>query len=290
MKPSPRARSSGDDRMRCHRAAAAAVLVSVAIALGAGAAAAVPLPRPRPSQIVPDAPETVPSAKPDRRDNTLVSQSCTLRLASAHAIFKSLGHISGPGDCGGTDVVLLERLLVNEHDEIAIEPPATLRCEMAEAVAEFVRLDLIPAVAAMGSGVRALENYDSYDCRGQNRVPGAKLSEHGKADALDIRSLRLDNGHVLHPSDIAAPKEFRLAMRSAACARFTTVLGPGSDGFHEDHIHVDLAQRSSGYRVCQWALREIGPGDPARAGESAVPLPRARRRHDDNSPIESPRP
>lgn len=186
--------------------------------------------------------------------------------------------------------MLLERLLVNELDEIAIEPPATLRCEMAEAVAEFVRLDLIPAVAAMGSGVRAIENYNSYDCRGRNGVPGAKLSEHGKADALDIRSLRLDNGRVLHPSDIVAPKEFRLAMRSAACARFTTVLGPGSDGFHEDHIHVDLAQRSSGYRVCQWALRETEPNDPTRTGESAVPLPRARRRHGDNAPIESPRP
>jgi hypothetical protein len=45
-------------------------------------------------------------------------------------------------------------------------------------------------------------------------------------------------------------------MRKTACARFKTVLGPGSDGFHEDHIHVDLAQRKTDYRICQWELRQ----------------------------------
>jgi hypothetical protein len=59
-------------------------------------------------------------------------------------------------------------------------------------------------------------------------------------------------------------------MRTLACARFTTVLGPGSDGYHEEHIHLDLAERSHGYRICQWNIidREMIA--------AAVPLPRPR--------------
>jgi len=45
------------------------------------------------------------------------------------------------------------------------------------------------------------------------------------------------------------------ALKESACARFSTVLGPGSDGYHEDHVHLDLAQRRGGYKICQWALR-----------------------------------
>jgi Extensin-like protein C-terminus len=48
-------------------------------------------------------------------------------------------------------------------------------------------------------------------------------------------------------------------MRTSVCARFTTVLGPGADGYHEDHIHVDLAERRGGYRICQWDIRDLSP-------------------------------
>jgi hypothetical protein len=45
------------------------------------------------------------------------------------------------------------------------------------------------------------------------------------------------------------------------------VLGPASDGFHENHVHVDLAERRSGYRICQWAVRDAS---------DLIPLPRER--------------
>jgi hypothetical protein len=65
------------------------------------------------------------------------------------------------------------------------------------------------------------------------------------------------------------PRDFREHMRQSACARFKTVLGPGSDGYHEDHIHLDLAERHNDYRMCQWDIRE--PGQVAD-----IPLPRPR--------------
>lgn len=219
--------------------------------------------------------------------------ACQVRLSAGRAVFKPLGELGSPNGCGGPDVVHLERIILDDHTEIAVEPPATLRCEMAEAIAYFVRQDLVPAAATMGSGLGAIENFDSYDCRGRNRVVGAKLSQHGLANALDIRSVRLKDGRVVRPADAGAPREFRAAMKAAVCNRFTTVLGPGSDGYHEDHIHVDLAERRSGYRICQWDLHDgtrpdmvasaathnyaIQSAATSRAGLAfPIPLPRPR--------------
>jgi hypothetical protein len=73
----------------------------------------------------------------------------------------------------------------------------------------------------------------------------------------------------VRPANPAASHEFREQMRATACARFMTVLGPGSDGYHEEHIHVDLAERHSGYRICHWDIRVPVP-------VVDVPLPRPR--------------
>ena len=213
--------------------------------------------------------------------------ACQIRLSSDRAVFKPLGELGGPTGCGGPDVVHLERIILADRTEVAVEPPATLRCEMAEAIVSFVRQDLAPAAAAMGSALSAIENYDSYDCRGRNRVVGAKLSEHGLANALDIRAVRLKDGRVVRPADAGAPREFRVAMKAAVCNHFTTVLGPGSDGYHEDHIHVDRAERRGGYRLCQWDLHEgahsyalqsitAPPGASVAALPIPIPLPRSR--------------
>ena len=59
------------------------------------------------------------------------------------------------------------------------------------------------------------------------------------------------------------------------CARFPTVLGPGSDWYHEDHIHLDLMERRNNYKICQWnvwdPLPQIAPLLPAERPEEAPP-------------------
>jgi hypothetical protein len=79
-------------------------------------------------------------------------------------------------------------------------------------------------------------------------------------------------GKVVALTDPHVSKDFRDDLRMTACAAFTTVLGPGSDGFHEDHVHIDLLQRRNGYRTCQWDVREPGEAAPIPPKESA-PLP-----------------
>ena len=116
-----------------------------------------------------------------------------------------------------------------------------------------------------------VETYDDFNCRGRNRIFGAKMSEHGRGNAVDVRSLTLADGKVIKLTDINAPKELRTALRESVCARFSTVLGPGSDGYHEEHIHLDLADRHGGFRICQWAVRE--PPKPDLVVVSAKPAP-----------------
>jgi hypothetical protein len=126
---------------------------------------------------------------------------------------------------------------------------------MAEAMIHWLREDVSPATADLGEALQSLVSDASFDCRGRNRVAGAKLSEHGRANALDIRAFTARGGKSFHLADPFVPRDFRERLRQSACTRFNTVLGPGSDGYHEHHIHLDLAQRSSGYRMCQWDVR-----------------------------------
>ena len=71
------------------------------------------------------------------------------------------------------------------------------------------------------------------------------------------------------------PRELRESVLHSACTRFPTVLGPGSDGYHEDHIHLDLMERRGNYRICQWnvwdPLPQVAPLLPAERPDEAPP-------------------
>lgn len=250
------------------------------LSAASSAAQEVPLPRQRP--VLPErfgnvaTPPVAPPAitplapAPELRDlpfgdATPTPSACDLRLKEI-AEFTPITGMVGPGECGAADVVRLEAIMLRPRIRVPLSPPAVLRCPMAEALAHFVRDDVAPAATELGSPLAGVVNYDSYECRGRNRVAGARISEHGKGNAIDIRAIRLGNNTVVDFTSPVVAKDFRDRMRTAACGRFSTVLGPGSDGYHENHIHLDLAERRGGYRMCQWDVRE----PPV---EVSVPLP-----------------
>jgi hypothetical protein len=235
-------------------------LILLLVVVGPAVAEPVPLPRARPVQAA--SPEPAPE----------VPSACRLRLTAELAIAPSIPTLDGPGECAVPDVVRLDAVLLPDGSRIAITPPATLRCSTAEAIVRWVREDLVVAVQGLGAPLRSIDNYASYHCRGRNNIVGAQLSEHGKANALDIRSLRLANGKLVGLTDPHVPRDFRESMRRSACSRFSTVLGPGSDGYHEDHVHVDLRERPRGrFPMCQWDVRD--PEPPAADATARVPLP-----------------
>lgn len=229
----------------------------------------VPLPRPRPATSVPP-PQSAETVKAEP------ASDCRRRLTEDLALAPSIPAIEGPGECGAGDLVRLEAVVLAGKSRVAVTPPAILRCTLAEAIVQWVRNDIVPAARALNGTLKSIDNYSSYDCRGRNRIAGAQLSEHGKANALDVRSIRLGSGALIEFTDPHVPKDLRENLRARTCARFSTVLGPGSDGYHENHIHVDLAQRASGYRICHWDVRQPDQESTQDSAAGAVPLPRPR--------------
>jgi hypothetical protein len=188
------------------------------------------------------------------------------------------------------DVVRLDAVRLPDNERASIAPSATLRCSMAEAVAYWVRDDITPALATLGTSLRKIETADSFDCRGRNGIPGAKISEHGRANALDVLSFELTNGSAIELTSSHESKRLRERFRNSACARFSTVLGNGADTYHENHVHLDLIERRNNYRICEWDVldeAEQAERAAARAGQASqmpnsdietghIPLPRPR--------------
>jgi hypothetical protein len=119
-----------------------------------------------------------------------------------------------------------------------LNPAATLNCDAAGALAEWINEGLQPA---FNNRVVQLNIATSYACRPRNNVRGAKVSEHGSGNAIDISGFVLDSGRTMTVARNYGA-EIRTA-KKAACGTFRTTLGPGSDGYHEDHIHLDTSQR-----------------------------------------------
>jgi hypothetical protein len=245
--------------------------------------ASIPLPKPRPAEApaiddkpVESKPQEVEKPAAEKTEPAApMPSACRLALTEAIAIAPSIPAINGPGACGGDDLVRLEAVVLPDKKHVAVKPAAILRCTMATAIADWVRSDMAPLAQSLGTTLSDLDNFDSFECRGRNRVLGAKLSEHGRANALDVRALKFANGQSLSLTDRGVAREQRETVLHSVCARFTTVLGPGSDWYHEDHIHLDLAERRSGYRICQWNVYDPMPAHapllPAERPEDAPP-------------------
>jgi hypothetical protein len=252
------------------------LLIALVWLAGAGCGIAVaedvPLPRPRPLLWL--EPQTFrEAAGPDfnSADVTSASTECDDRLGKI-AVIEQMPRLIGPDACGGGDIVQISAVLLAGGERIALKPAPVLRCSFAESLAGWLRDEAAPRAEKLGAALRAVETYDDFECRGRNRVAGAKLSEHGKGNAVDLRALVLADGRTVSLTDVTVAKEFRDELRESACHRFTTVLGPGSDGYHESHIHLDLAERRQGYRMCQWDVRE--PPVTEVAVRVPLPLPR----------------
>jgi hypothetical protein len=229
----------------------------------------VPLPKPRP--LVWIEPQTFrEAAGPDfiSADVTSAATECDDRLGKI-ATMQPMPRLIGPDACGGSDMVRLDAVLLAAGARVELKPAPVLRCAFAESLAGWLRDEASPRAEKLGAALRTIETYDDFECRGRNRVVGAKLSEHGKGNAVDVRSFILADGRALGLTDVSVAKEFRDDMRDSACHRFTTVLGPGSDSNHESHIHLDLADRRQGYRICQWDVRM----PPAASVAEHIPLP-----------------
>jgi hypothetical protein len=147
------------------------------------------------------------------------------------------------GACGIAQPVAVAAL---EGGAVDLSTKAIIECDLAETLANWIRDEVQPeARQHFGGKVTGLRIAASYTCRPRNGVSGAKLSEHGKGNAIDIAAFNV-SGHgwiTVAGAHYGDEARFLREVRASACNPFTTVLGPGSDSYHSDHFHLDLAKR-----------------------------------------------
>jgi hypothetical protein len=150
---------------------------------------------------------------------------------------------------------------------VEVKPAATLACPIVSALDQWIAQSVQPAAMRwFGQPVVAIRQISAYSCRGMNGNPRAHISEHAFGNALDIAAFTFADGRQVSVKKgwHGAPEEqgFLHDVQGAACNEFTTVLSPGYNIYHYDHIHVDLMRRSKGRHVCRPAAI---PGEVAAA-------------------------
>lgn len=149
---------------------------------------------------------------------------------------------------------IAEPVRVTAVNGVRLSQAAVMHCDTARALNKWVREGLRPAVGRVGGGPVELRVAAHYVCRTRNHQRGAPVSEHGKGRAIDISAVTLANGEqmtVLRDWRSARYGQVMRAMYRSACGIFTTTLGPGSDGYHEDHFHFDNAVRRTNRPICR---------------------------------------
>ena len=171
--------------------------------------------------------------------------------------------VDGPGICGLTRPFKVTAL---QGGAVTFNATATLDCPMVAELDQWLTDIVQPsAQARFGQKVIQINSMGSYACRGMNNQTGAQLSEHSFGNALDIGGFVLADGQQItlvqdwwHGDEQA--RAFLMDIHRGSCERFSTVLSPGSNAFHYNHIHVDLAMHGrSGRRICKPQPEETLP-------------------------------
>lgn len=135
---------------------------------------------------------------------------------------------------------------------VAFSQPAVMNCGVVAPLNDWLADSVQPAAQkAFGESVVSVDVAAAYSCRPRNNRSGAKMSEHGFGNAMDISAFTLESGRkvTVEQGFWGSRKEKRFIdeVRKDACGEFSTVLGPG-ERYHDDHLHIDLARRNS--KVC----------------------------------------
>ncbi|MDA5242126.1 extensin [Agrobacterium tumefaciens] len=213
-----------------------------------------PKPAPKPQAPEVGKPDDGKTPEPVKPEDPAALRACLGALKDIGAEFKQLEPIrDAEQGCGIEAPVELSVVLPG----IKLEPSGTMRCETALALSRWTKEMMLPAAAlAMPEKkVTAIANASTYICRNRNSAENGKISEHAKGNAVDISSIAFDKGEplVMKPrgEDGTPEGAFQRTITAAACLFFRTVLSPGSDATHQDHLHLDVLERKGGYLYCR---------------------------------------
>lgn len=210
----------------------------------------VPVPRERPDFPPPPASpadnnEPAPDQTPERADDVdeRIYQTACPALLAGRIEARALPPIADDS-CRIRSPLSVTAVSANGRT-IPFTSEATLTCGMAGSVSDWAASIDGYLQARENTGLAAIITGTSYACRNRNNADDGPISEHGFGNALDVVGFELVDGRTLSlPDGWALPNApagrlLRFA-HDAACARFTTTLGPEANAAHADHLHVDL--------------------------------------------------
>lgn len=216
-----------------------------------------PVPAPRPAGAGPAIPSPPPSpvlAEPEATADP--AGTCRKRLAGLGAVFTPVEAPRAEPPCHVADPVRLEALADRER-RITLPDRPVLACSFALVLTAYARDVLGPLARGLaGDELASFGTGPGFACRPRNRMAGAAPSAHGRGEAVDIGWFGLAGGRRIVVGEASSPDDslrFVGAVRRSACGWFTTVLGPGADEAHADHLHLDRERRgrSGDHRLCQ---------------------------------------
>jgi hypothetical protein len=190
------------------------------------------------------------------------------RLVQPSAYMALSSKIDGPGVCGMDHPFKVSAFT---NGSVGLKTKVTLACPIIPHIDSWLD-EIVKPAATLYFGVPVVDlKAGSYSCRPRNNQRGAKVSEHAFGNALDVMAFILADGR-----EIAVAKgwkgdpveqDFLREVFVGACRYFNTVLAPGSDVFHYDHLHIDLARHDprGTRRICKPVIKFAARIDPERS-------------------------
>lgn len=203
-----------------------------------------------PSRLVP------PTANP-MPDGTLAGDACFAALQKHRVDYTQAATPVSAGACSVYEPVRMNGMRV-DGTFVRFPDKPLLTCGFAARLAAWVSDKGAPAVKrATGAPLQALGTGPGYQCRGRNGDSSGKLSEHAFGNAVDIEYLKTADGETVNVNGggfgVTSNARLLKELRSAGCAYFTTVLGPGTNAAHAKHFHFDLEKRGrkGNHKLCE---------------------------------------
>ena len=215
-----------------------------------------------------------PSPEGDWSDTEVAAgkAQCTILLKGLDLEFTYLAPIKH-GLCGAAQPIELFGL--GSNPKVKIDPPATVNCPMAAMLAKWMSTSVQPlAAASLKSPVVLIHNAASYDCRNRYGDASQKLSEHAKANAIDISTFTTASGVTVAVSNVWGPTLREMLQpptivipSKTAAGGFTTTVEPSAAQAQSDA--PDLAAKT--HKGSQ-AIRQARAEEAAKRG-LAMPKP-----------------
>lgn len=187
-------------------------------------------------------PDQPPPAQGQSSAATQATLQCHLDLARENVEFRTLQDRRFDNGCSALGAVQLTNIGVPTTNLTA------MTCPLARQYARWVREVVQPAASQLlGTTVTRIETFGTFACRPVNNQQGARISEHGFANAVDVSGFVLGNGRRVtveqgwNGTDEQV-RRFLRAVHRGGCQRFSVGLGPDADALHYNHLHFDLGR------------------------------------------------